>query len=218
VPAVALIRCAAHSPKDLVAGAAGAASPRSRAAWHAEGMSHQDAAADIDPACALARGETPGDAEPRVLVAVFDSPVASHLLHFARDCGFGTTLLEPRGEHSVVHARPFADDFVSELDAGRLDDTVDVVVTDHDRPELGEVLRDVLSGSPRWIGVMGSPRHAPPHVPALEQLGVPAETIARVHRPIGLNIGSRSPAEIALATLAGLIADRRDRPGGFAFG
>jgi xanthine dehydrogenase accessory factor len=181
-------------------------------------MSLHDAAADIDPACALARGDAAGDGEPRVLVAVFDSPVARHLLHFARDCGFGTTLLEPRGEQSVVHARPYADDVVVEVDASRLDDTVDVVVTDHDRSELGEVLRDVLAASPRWVGVMGSPRHAPPHVPALEQLGVPAETIAQVHRPIGLNIGSRSPAEIALATLAGLIADRRERPGGFAFG
>jgi xanthine/CO dehydrogenase XdhC/CoxF family maturation factor len=38
-----------------------------------------------------------------------------------------------------------------------------------------------------------------------------------VHRPIGLNIGSRTPAEIAVATLAGLIADRNHRPGGFDF-
>jgi xanthine/CO dehydrogenase XdhC/CoxF family maturation factor len=36
-----------------------------------------------------------------------------------------------------------------------------------------------------------------------------------VHRPIGLNIGSRIPPEIAIATLAGLIADRNSRPGGF---
>jgi xanthine dehydrogenase accessory factor len=38
-----------------------------------------------------------------------------------------------------------------------------------------------------------------------------------VHRPVGLNIGSRAPAEIAIATLAGLIADRNGRHGGFAF-
>ena len=48
-------------------------------------------------------------------------------------------------------------------------------------------------------------------------LGVPEDEIARVHRPIGLNIGSRTPAEIALATIAGLIADRNGRPGGFEF-
>jgi len=38
-----------------------------------------------------------------------------------------------------------------------------------------------------------------------------------VHRPIGLNIGSRTPPEIALSALAGLLADRNDRPGGFHF-
>jgi xanthine dehydrogenase accessory factor len=37
-----------------------------------------------------------------------------------------------------------------------------------------------------------------------------------VHRPIGLDIGSRAPAEIALSTLAGLLADRNGRSGGFA--
>ena len=43
------------------------------------------------------------------------------------------------------------------------------------------------------------------------------DEIARVHRPIGLNIGSRIPPEIAVATLAGLLADRNGRPGGFEF-
>jgi xanthine/CO dehydrogenase XdhC/CoxF family maturation factor len=91
------------------------------------------------------------------------------------------------------------------------------VVTDHHRAELGPVLRDALGSGARWIGVMGNPRHPAPHVPALAGLGVPPEEIARVHRPIGLNIGSRTPPEIAIATLAGLIADRNGRPGGFAF-
>lgn len=181
-------------------------------------MSSDDAGPGADPACALARGEGHTvDPEAAMLLAVFDSPVAAYLLHFARDCGFRTTLLEPRGEHSVAHSSAYADTVVATADSAPLDETVDVVVTDHDRPELGETLRDVLARRPRWVGVMGSPRHAPPHVPALKQLGVPADAIARVHRPIGLNIGSRAPAEIALSTLAGLIADRRDRPGGFRF-
>ena len=64
---------------------------------------------------------------------------------------------------------------------------------------------------------MGNPRHEGPHVAALTELGVPPEEISRVHRPIGINIGSRSPAEIAISTLAGLIADRNGKPGGFAF-
>jgi xanthine/CO dehydrogenase XdhC/CoxF family maturation factor len=79
------------------------------------------------------------------------------------------------------------------------------------------MLRDALDSKARWIGVMGNPRHPAPHIPALAALGVPPGEIERIHRPIGLNIGSRTPAEIAIATLAGLIADRNDRPGGFSF-
>ena len=61
---------------------------------------------------------------------------------------------------------------------------------------------------------MGSPRHTAPHVAALRERGVPAEQVARVHRPIGLDIGSKAPAEIAVSTVAGLLADRAGRSGG----
>jgi xanthine dehydrogenase accessory factor len=110
-----------------------------------------------------------------------------------------------------VAVRGFAE-LGAELAGGR----ADVVVTDHHRDELGELLRDALAGPARWIGVMGNPRHEGPHVAALAALGVPPEEVARVHRPIGLDIGSRTPAEIALSTLAGLLADRNGRSGGFA--
>ncbi len=98
-------------------------------------------------------------------------------------------------------------------DAG-LDEGVDVVVTDHDRPELGDVLAEVLRSPTRWVGVMGSLRHTAPHVAALAERGVPGADVARVHRPIGLDVGSRSPAEIAVATVAGLLADHSGRTGG----
>ena len=95
--------------------------------------------------------------------------------------------------------------------------TADVVVTDHHRPELDTIVRDLLAGKARRIGVMGNPRHPAPYLPALIRSGVSPEEIARVHLPVGLNIGSRTPPEIALSTLAGLIADRNGRPGGFGF-
>ena len=91
-------------------------------------------------------------------------------------------------------------------------------VTDHHRDELGGLLRDALARPARWIGVMGNPRHEGPHVAALTALGVSPDEIARVHRPIGLDIGSRQPAEIAVSTLAGLLADRNGRAGGFVHG
>ncbi len=164
-----------------------------------------------DPACAFARGEDTPPAAGRTLVAVFQSPVARYLLNFAGDLGFRTVLVDPGTPHG------HADAAESRLDASFVDGTADVVFTDHDRPELGELLRDALALPARWVGVMGSPRHEPPHVPALRRLKVAEADVARVHRPIGLNIGSRTPPEIALATLAGLLADRNGRPGGFAF-
>lgn len=172
----------------------------------------------IDPACAVAHGAAPADTGPRSLVAVFDSPVAAYLLRFAVDLGFRTVLLEPDPARLDGRLQASAGRLASTVDPSFVDMGTDVVVTDHDRPELGTVLRDLLAlPEVRWVGVMGSVRHAPPHVEALRGLGVDEADIKRVHRPIGLNIGSKTPAEIALATLAGLIADRNHRPGGFAW-
>ncbi|ACY98517.1 MULTISPECIES: XdhC family protein [Thermomonospora] len=166
-----------------------------------------------DPACAVAHGEVVPDTADRTLVAVFATPVAEFLLRYGADLGFRTLLLEPDASRASgwdgpkVITGPTAD----------IDERADIVVTDHHRPELGPVLRDLLAVPSRWIGVMGGARHPAPHVAELRRLGVAEGDIARVHRPIGLNIGSRTPAEIAVATLAGLLADRNGRPGGFAF-
>ena len=168
-----------------------------------------------DPSCEVAHGHAPAPAgATRTLVAVFDTPVARFLLSYARDTSYRAVLLEPDAGQPVTAVDGVV--VVREFGA-EVDEATDVVVTDHHRPELGIVLRDALKSPARWVGVMGNPRHPGPHIPALASLGVPPEEIARVHRPIGLNIGSRSPAEIALSTMAGLIADRNQRAGGFTF-
>jgi xanthine dehydrogenase accessory factor len=173
-----------------------------------------------DSACDIAHGAAPAPTQGRVLVAVFASPVAELLLRYGRDADYRPVLVEPDPERAkAVLAADGLDGAAAVEDGVRSypDGPADVVVTDHHRPELGPMLRDALASDARWVGIIGNPRHPAPHILALEQLGVGPEEIARVHRPIGLNIGSRTPAEIAVATLAGLIADRNGRPGGFAF-
>jgi xanthine dehydrogenase accessory factor len=186
---------------------------------------------EIDPSCAVAHDPVAQDAAPsadamahgapapagatRVLVAVFDSPVAGYLLRYGADCGYRAVLLEPDADRAAAAAGRSGQVVIR--DASGLDPTADVVVTDHHRPELDETVRELLGSKARWIGVMGNPRHPAPYRPGLTAMGVPDGEIARVHRPIGLNIGSRTPPEIALSTLAGLIADRNGRPGGFSF-
>ncbi len=168
-----------------------------------------------DPSCDVAHGRAEPSADDRVLVAVFATPVAGFLLRYAGDAGYRAVLMEPDPERAASAAAD-GTELADSLDAFT-PGTADVVVTDHHRDELGVQLRDALASKARWVGIMGNPRHEGPHVKALADLGVPAAEIARVHRPIGLNIGSRAPAEIAIATMAGLIADRNGKPGGFAF-
>jgi xanthine/CO dehydrogenase XdhC/CoxF family maturation factor len=148
----------------------------------------------------------------RALITVFASPVAAYLLRYAADAGYRGVLVEPdagRAAGAAIGGFTVVSDLPDDLDGA------DVVVTDHHRDELGVILRDALAAKARWIGIMGNPRHEGPHVAALTALGVPPGEIGRVQRPIGLNIGSRTPPEIAIATLAGLLADRNSRPGGF---
>jgi xanthine dehydrogenase accessory factor len=171
---------------------------------------------DADPACEVAHGRALPSQQERKLLAVFASPVAEYLLNYGNDLGFQGILLEPDADRASDEVELFAP-FEVVTSTPMLDATTDVVVTDHHRPELGPVLREVLAHPARWIGVLGNPRHPAPHVAALAELGVAEDDIARVHRPVGLNIGSRTPPEIAIATLAGLLADRNNRPGGFEF-
>ena len=191
--------------------------------------------AEESDACAVAHGAAPATGSPRAtvpagdppaeprrarpgadraLVAVFASSVSGYLLRYAADAGYRCLLVDPdpaRADAAKMAGFPVLPAVPDDV-AG-----ADVVVTDHHRDELGVALRDALAAKARWVGIMGNPHHAGPHVEALEALGVAPGDIAKVHRPIGLNIGSRTPPEIALSTLAGLIADRNSRPGGFSF-
>jgi len=166
----------------------------------------------VELACELAQGIRADDDVPGTVLAVFASPVATQLGLVGSLMGWRCLLFEPDAARLDAGTRtPFAATLSDPAELDLAD--VDVVVTDHDRPELGRALRDLLAAGPRWVGVVGSRRHAPSHVPALRALGVDEADIASVHRPIGLDIGSRTPPEIAVSTMAGLLADRRGRGG-----
>jgi xanthine dehydrogenase accessory factor len=175
---------------------------------------HDPAHHQHDPSCEVAHGEAPADPSPeRDLVAVYASAMSEVLLRWGRELGFRTRLLEPDPTRVTDAHRTVADEVVADPRRVHVGRDVDVVVTDHHRDDLGPVMAPLVRARPRWIGIMGSPRHAGPHGPALRDEGVSDDLIATVHRPIGLDIGSQTPAEIALSTLAGLLADRHGRSG-----
>lgn len=178
------------------------------------------ASAAISPApdaCLAAHGVSDAKRSTRSLVVIYAGELARHLVAFATACDFAATVVEPDPRLAAA-AASWAGQVHHDLTRVATGADTDVVVTDHHREDLGVLLAAALRAPTRWIGVIGNPRHPGPHVELLAGLGVAATEIARVHRPIGLNIGSRAPAEIAVSILAGLLAHRSGRPGGFGFG
>lgn len=180
---------------------------------HDHGHEHASDA-EHDPGCAVAHGDRPADADAGTIVAVYATGVAEFLLHWGRELGYRTVLVEPDDGRVTAGHRRHADTVTADV-TSVVDDQTDVVVTDHHAGDLADQLTALLGTDARYIGLMGSPRHEPPHVGPLTERGFTPEQIGRVQRPIGLDIGSHTPAEIALSTLAGLVAGRKGRTGGF---
>jgi xanthine dehydrogenase accessory factor len=89
-----------------------------------------------------------------------------------------------------------------------------LVVSDHDAPWVDDVLRVALASPAGFVGMLGSRRHAPEAVQRLRDSGVDDSQLARLHSPCGLDIGGRTPGEIALSIMAEVVAHERGRPGG----
>ena len=152
--------------------------------------------------------------KPR-LVVLAATPVAEHLLRGGRELGYATVLVESRTERVTPAQRAAAGRVETELGAVALTGTTDAIHTDHDAPGVAADLATLLRGGARFVGVMGSARHTAPHVEALRSSGCTEEEISRLRTPVGLDLGGRTPPEIALSILAGLVAARHGRSGGW---
>jgi len=153
--------------------------------------------------------------QPPSLVIVSATPVALELLRLAHGLGYRTTLVEPRTERVTPPHRAEADQIVDAIEGLALDERTDVVHTDHDAPGIADGLATLLRSPVHFVGVMGSRRHVGPYVEALHDRGFSDEDLARIRSPLGLDLGGKSPQEIALSIAAGLVAARAGRDGGW---
>ena len=193
------------------------------------GCSEFDAAALADGPEVLAGGEPatrtyehelgsievylePSPVKPRLAVLAA-SPVALHLMRFARELGYTVTLVEGRLERITAEHRAAAHEVVTSVDELDLAIGWDAVHTDHDAPDVADAVAQLLRSPAGYIGVMGSRRHVGPHMDALKAGGFTEEELGRIHTPVGLDIGARSAQEIALSMAAGLVAYRNSRSG-----
>jgi xanthine dehydrogenase accessory factor len=147
---------------------------------------------------------------PRVVV-VSATDVARALRAHLRRLGYDAITVEPRSDRLLADDAPHVD----ALDRVALTDADAVVLTDHDAPYASETLAAAARSSARFVGMMSSRRHVQRHLDAIRALGLSEEQIARVHAPVGLDIGGRSAEEIALSIAAAIVADDHGRDGGW---
>ena len=154
---------------------------------------------------------------PRVWV-IGAGHIAEHVAAFAARAGFAPLLVDPR---RLFAEQPRLDGFVVITDwpdrafaehGLRPDDSV--VVLSHD-PKIDEpALAAALRADIAYVGAIGSRRAQADRRGRLEAIGLGEAELANLHAPIGLDLGGRDPAEIALAIVAELVATRYGRSGG----
>lgn len=147
------------------------------------------------------------------LVVLGATPVALWLLKWGRDLGYETVLIEHREGWVTAEHRTHASQVLDSAKDVSAANAMDVVHTDHESEKVAEQIAEVLKHHPRFVGIIGSARHTGHHIQQLAETGVERESIDRIQSPVGLNLGSRSPQEIALSILAGLLRYRTGRSG-----
>jgi xanthine dehydrogenase accessory factor len=156
----------------------------------------------------------PYQARPQ-LVVISATPVAACLAPWAAEAGFAPVVLETRAERLSDWEVPITVITTTAELGSAPPAELYVVATDHDAPGLVELLSTLIGRQPRYVGVMGSRRHTGHHLEALLAMGLPEQLVSRIQSPVGLDVGARTPGEIAASILAGLVAVRRGRPGGW---
>lgn len=146
----------------------------------------------------------------RRLVLVGAAEVSRYLAPIARTLDFEVVVIDPRREYldgwpAEIPAQLRAEMPDDALAALRPDASTAVVALSHD-PKLDDLaLLEALPGAAFYVGAMGSLRSTEARRERLALFELAPEAIARLRGPIGLDLGSRTPPEIAVAIAAELI-------------
>jgi len=187
---------------------------------HADQADQANAAADplLPAALAAMQADRPTTVETddgAVFLNVFNPPlrmiivgavhISQALAPMADIAGYHVIIIDPRrawataerfGDIELIDEWP--DDAMTALDPDR---RTAVVTLTHD-PKLDDPALDVaLRSNCFYIGALGSKRTHARRLDRLTERGFDADAFARINGPIGLDIGAKSPAEIALAIL-----------------
>ncbi len=153
---------------------------------------------------------------PRRMVVVGAVHTAIHLVTFAKEFDCHTTVVDAREMFATRERFPHAD----ELHVGWPDEIMpdlnlgpqtDIVMLAHDPKFEDPAMEVALNSRAGYIGAMGSKSTSADRNERLKARGFSDEQIARIHGPIGLNLGGKTPPEIALSIMAEIVAVRRGK-------
>lgn len=144
------------------------------------------------------------------MLVIGASQLSKYLAQIAVGLDYQVTICDPREEYTetwdipgVTLVRTMPDDTVMAL---KLDERCAVVALTHD-PKLDDLaLMEALKSPAFYVGALGSRANNEKRRERLKEFDVTDAQIARLHGPIGLYIGSRTPPEIAVSILAEITA------------
>lgn len=148
---------------------------------------------------------------PRLLV-IGAVHIAQALIPMARVAGYDVQLIDPRAAFATRDRFPgieiinqWPQEVMGELP---LNSRTAVVTLSHDAKIDEPALKAALESDAFYIGALGSKKNHAKRLQRLAALGFDDETLARIAGPVGLPLGGRSPAEIAVSILAQIIQSR----------
>jgi xanthine dehydrogenase accessory factor len=152
------------------------------------------------------------------IVAIGAVHISQALVPMAQQLGFDVVIVDPRTAFASAERFPnvemhaeWPDVALPKLGVDRY--TAFVMLT-HDPKIDDPALHLALNSTSFYIGALGSRKTHATRVERLKEAGFSEDEIARIHAPIGLNIGGISPAEVALSILAQITAKLRLKPDG----
>lgn len=150
---------------------------------------------------------------PPVLVMVGGVHVAVALTSMADALGYRTVIVDPRGVFGSEERFPHVGELIREwpdkaLKKLAINRSTAITTLTHD-PKLDDPALEVaLPSQAFYVGALGSKRTQEKRRKRLLERGVTEDELVRLHAPIGLSIGSRSPEEIALSVMAQIVATK----------
>ncbi len=140
------------------------------------------------------------------LIVVGAVHIAQPLLAMARLAGYDPTLIDPRDTFGAAERFPgevVLDDWPDDALAALKPDARTAIVTLTHDPKLDDpAIRFALRSPAFYLGCLGSKKTHAKRVERLQEAGFSATEITRIHAPVGLDIGAKTPAEIAVSILA----------------